>query len=177
MQFSWKIPRLILTAMLLLVMTNVMSQDKQTQQFRHRVGAGFGFSFIPVAGDLGDTDARGLFVPSLRLDYFFHMLPRWEIGFMGNYELDHYMIVDQQIERDHALGLTLVGMFNITDHLGVFAGGGIEIESHQNLGVFRLGTEYSLDLGKSWALVPKLYFDFKNNYDTWSFGVTIEKKF
>ncbi|MCK5067380.1 MAG: hypothetical protein KAR16_08080 [Bacteroidales bacterium] len=174
MQITARIPLLIVTVMLLLAMANAMGQDKQ---FRYRAGVGFGFTFIPLAGNLGDTDARGLFVPSVRLDYFIHLLPRWEIGFMGNYELDHYMIVDQQIERDHALGLTLVGMFNITDHLGVFAGGGIEIETHQHLGVFRLGTEYSINMRRNWVLVPKLYFDFKQNYDTWSFAVTIAKKF
>ena len=175
MRFTPRIPKLIVTIFLLLAFTNVQGQDQQHQS-RHRVGAGFGFTFIPVAGNLGDTDARGLFVPSVRLDYFFHLFPRWAVGFMGNYELDHYMIVDQQIERDHALGLSLVGMFNITDHLGVYAGGGVEMEAHQNLGVFKLGMEYTIDLRKNWALVPKLYFDFKQNYDTWSFAVTIAKK-
>ena len=33
----------------------------------------------------------------------------------------------------------------------------------KNQGVFRLGTEYTIDLKKSWALVPKLYFDFRGS--------------
>lgn len=163
--------------MLLFSMTNVLCQEQQESQFRHRVEAGFGFSFIPLAGELEDTDARGLFIPSVRLDYYFRMLPRWEIGLMGNYELDRYMIVDEEIEVDHALILALVGMYKITDHLGVFAGGGMEFMQKKNQGIFRLGTEYSIDLGKSWAIVPKLFLDFRGNYLTWSAAFTIAKKF
>jgi hypothetical protein len=105
------------------------------------------------------------------------MLPRWEIGFMGNYEIDHYMIVDEEIEIDHATVLALVGMFKITDHLGVFTGGGLEISPQRNQGVFRLGTEYTIDLKKNFALVPKLFLDFRGNYLTWSAALTLAKKF
>ena len=176
MRFSSRRPKLIVMAILLIAMTHVSGQDQQPQS-RHRAEIGFGFTFIPLAGELQDTDARGLFIPTVRLDYFFHMLPRWEIGFMGNYEIDHYMIVDEQIEVDHAVILTLVGMFKITDHLGVFTGGGAEISPQKTQGVFRLGTEYTIDLKKNFALVPKLFLDFRGSYLTWSAALTIAKKF
>jgi hypothetical protein len=96
---------------------------------------------------------------------------------MANYELDHYMIVDQQIERENALGLSLVGQFHITDHLAVYAGGGVEMEIHRNIGLFRLGMEYSIDLKKNWVLVPKVYWDWKSNYNTWSFALCFARKF
>jgi hypothetical protein len=177
MQFASKISKLIVMVVLLLSLTDVICQNSQVPDTRHRAEVGFGFTFIPLAGELQDTDARGLFIPSVRLDYFFHMLPRWEIGFMGNYEIDHYMIVDEEIEVDHATVIALVGMFKITDHLGVFTGGGLEISPQKNQGVFRLGTEYSIDLKKNFALVPKLFLDFRGNYLTWSAALTIAKKF
>ena len=163
--------------MLLCQLTALQGQFSPNTESRHRAGAGFGFTFIPLAGQLGETDARGLFVPSLRLDYLFHLHPRWALGFMANYELDHYMIVDEQIERENALGLSLVGLFQITNHLAVYTGGGVEMEIHQNLGVFRLGMEYTIDLKKNWALVPKLYWDWKSNYNTWSFALNFARKF
>jgi hypothetical protein len=165
------------TVLFWLAAAPVAGQNREEREHRHRAGAGFGFTFIPLAGELGETDARGLFVPSLRLDYFYHLYPRWAVGFMANYELGHYMIIQEQIERDHALGLTLVGMFDITRHLGVFAGAGVEIEPHRHLGVFRLGTEYSIDLGKSWTLVPRLYLDAKKYHNTWSIAVSLSKEF
>ena len=177
MRFTSRIPRLIVMAMLLLAITHVTGQSNEQPQSRHRAEIGFGFTFIPLAGELEDTDARGLFIPTVRLDYFFRMLPRWEIGFMGNYEIDHYMIVDEQIEIDHAVVLALVGMFKITDHWGAFTGGGAEISPQLTRGVFRLGTEYTIDLKKNFALVPKLFLDFRGSYLTWSAALTVAKKF
>jgi len=177
MQCTGYIPKLIVMAMLLFSMADAMCQNQQESYTRHRAEIGFGFTFIPLAGELEDTDARGLFIPAVRLDYFFRMLPRWEIGFMGNYEIDHYMIVDEQIEIDHAVVLALVGMFKITDHWGVFTGGGAEILPQLTRGIFRLGTEYTIDLKKNFALVPKLFLDFRGNYLTWSAALTIAKKF
>ncbi len=144
---------------------------------RSTVSAGFGFTFIKVAGGVAGTEASGLFVPSLGLDYYFKIHKRWAIGLMANYELDHYYVLDGQVERDNALLLNLVGMFDITEHWGVFIGGGIEIEPHDHLGVFRLGTLYTIDLKKNWALIPKFHFDFKENYDTWSLQLSVGKKF
>lgn len=177
MQCTRYISKLIVMAMLLFSMADAMCQNQQESYTRHRAEIGFGFTFIPLAGELEDTDARGLFIPAVRLDYFFRMLPRWEIGFMGNYEIDHYMIVDEQIEIDHAVVLALVGMFKITDHWGVFTGGGAEILPQLTRGIFRLGTEYTIDLKKNFTLVPKLFLDFRGNYLTWSAALTIAKKF
>ena len=175
-----KTSSILLAGLVLLLLCQgpgVKAQGSWEISERHRLGAGFGFTFIPLAGELWETDARGLFVPSLRLDYLLHLYPRWSLGFMANYELDHYMIVDEQIERENALGLHLVAMFKITEHLAVYSGGGVEMEVHRNLGVFRLGTEYSIDLKKNWALIPKLYWDFKQNYNTWSLAFCLSKSF
>ena len=150
---------------------------QQEKHARHLVAAGFGFTFVPVAAEIGTSQASGLFVPSVGLDYMFHLAKRWEIGLMLDYELDHYMIVDSQVERERAFLAALVGMYKISEHWGVFTGGGIEIEPHEHLAVFRLGTEYSIDLKKNWLLIPKFYFDLKKNYDTWSLQLSIGKKF
>jgi hypothetical protein len=145
--------------------------------YRHHAGLGFGFTFIPLAGDLGTTQASGLFVPSVGLDYFFRFAKKWEAGLMLDYELDHYMIVDKQIERDNAFLATLIGKYTIGRYWKVFAGGGIELEPHDHLAVLRLGTEYTIEIGEHWALVPIFYFDFKENYDTWSLQLSIARSF
>ena len=92
-------------------------------------------------------------------------------------ELDHYVVTDDQVERENALNLTLVGLFSASRYWDFFLGGGIETEQHDNLAVLRLGTQYSLHVGQHWALVPTLYFDFKENYNTWTFAVSLARKF
>lgn len=157
--------------------SDTLSEHGSASHNRHTVAAGFGFTFIPVAGGLGDTQARGLFVPSVGLDYFFHLGKHWELGFMADYELDHYMIVDKQIEREHAFLLVLTGMYKFGKYWGAFAGGGVELEPHHHLAVLRLGMEYDIHLRGDWAIVPKIYFDFKENYNTWSFQVSLARHF
>jgi hypothetical protein len=152
------------------------AQASPEQPYSHLFGAGFGFTFIPLASVQGETDANGLFVPAIGLDYFYSVHPKWAIGFMGALEIGHYSVTDQEIARDNAINLALLGMYRATSHLGVYMGGGIEMEQHQNLAVLRLGTVYTIDMGSHWALVPKLYVDFKKNYNTWSLAVTISRK-
>jgi hypothetical protein len=90
--------------------------------------------------------------------------------------LDHYVVTDEQVERENAIILTLVGMYSATKYLDLFLGGGVEVEQHDNLAVLRLGLQYSIDVGKHWALVPKLHFDFKENYNTWSFALSFARR-
>lgn len=144
---------------------------------KHMLDLGFGFTFIPLGDELGETDARGLYAPVVGLDYFYRVNRKWGAGFMGALELDHYVVTADEVERENALIFTLLGMFAATKHLDFFLGGGIEVEQHDNRAVLRLGTQYSIDVGQHWALLPKIHFDFKENYNTWSLTVGFARKF
>lgn len=164
------IPALIL----LFLVVNVAGQEHK--EHKHMLGAGLGFTFVPTGDELGTSDANGLFAPTLGLDYFYHFHPRWGLGFLSALELDHYVVTDDQVERENALMFSLVGIFSATKYLDFFVGGGVEVEQHDNLAVFRLGTQYAIDVGKHWALVPKLHFDFKENYNTWSLALSFARR-
>lgn len=153
------------------------AQTPWEHDHKHLIGAGAGITFVPLGDKLGDTDARGLFAPMVGLDYFHRISRRWGAGFLGAIELDHYVVTDDQVERENALNLTLLGMYSPARYLDVFLGGGMEIEQHDNLAVLRLGTQYSILMGQHWALLPKLYFDIKGNYNTWTFAVSLARRF
>jgi hypothetical protein len=174
MQSLLGIFRKILPILLLFVLVNMAGQEQKEQ--KHLLGAGFGFTFVPLGNAFGDTDERGVFTKTVGLDYFYKFHPRWGAGFLGAVELDHYVVTDEQVERENAIILTLVGMYSATKYLDLFFGGGVEVEQHDNLAVLRLGLQYSIDVGKHWALVPKLHFDFKENYNTWSFAVAFARR-
>jgi len=157
-------------------MVNMAAQQEKELNQKHMLGANFGFTFVPMGSRTGTSDARGVFTKTVGIDYFYHFHPRWGAGFMGAYEIDHYVVTDDQVEVENAVILTLVGMYSATRHLDFFLGGGIVVEQHDNLAVLRLGTQYSIDVGKHWALVPKLHFDFKETYNTWSFAVSFARK-
>ena len=176
MQRIFRIIRKVLPLLLLFAMVNLAAQQENELNQKHMLGANFGFTFIPLGSRTGTSDARGVFTKTVGIDYFYHFHPRWGAGFMGSYEIDHYVVTDDQVEVENAVILTLVGMFSATRHLDFFLGGGIVVEQNDNLAVLRLGTQYSIDVGKHWALVPKLHFDFKENYNTWSFAVSFARK-
>ena len=162
--------------MLLFSVVNMTAQQKQDHLEKHLLGAGFGFTFVPLGDELGDTDARGVFAKTVGIDYFYNFHPRWGAGFLGAFELDRYVVTDEQLERENAMILTLVGMFSATKYLDFFVGGGVEVEKHDDRAVLRLGTQYSIDVGKHWALVPKFHYDFKESYNTWSFVVSFARR-
>jgi len=176
MQSLSGISRRILPLILLFTMVNMTAQQELEQNQKHLLGANFGFTFVPLGNALEDTDARGVFTKTVGIDYFYNFLPKWGAGFLGAYELDHYVVTDEQVEREDALIFTLVGMYSATRYLDLFLGGGIEVEQHDNLAVLRMGLQYSIDVGEHWALVPKLHFDFKENYSTWSFAVSFARR-
>lgn len=169
------ISNLILPVMLF-SMVNIYAQKEVENRQSHLLGINAGLTFIPVAFESIETDANGLVIPTVGLDYKYQFLPKWSAGFQGAVELDRYRVTDGEIERDNALVLTLLGMYSPIEHLDFFLGGGVEIEAHENLGVFRFGTQYSIETGKHWALVPRVYFDFKEHYNTWSFAVSFARK-
>ncbi len=144
--------------------------------YKHLVGAGFGFTFVNVNVSGSTSEASGLFIPTVSLDYDYRLNSKWALGFMGAFEFDQYVVTNDQIERENALILALVGKYNFTRYFAVFAGGGIELEQHDNLGVLRLGIEYAIDVWEHWALVPKFHFDFKESYNTWSIRIDFARK-
>lgn len=144
---------------------------------KHLLGAGAGFTLVPLGDELGESDARGLYAPNVGLEYFYRIKRRCGAGFIGVIELDHYVVTDDQVERENALNLTLVGMYTPARYLDVFLGGGMEIEQHDNLALLRLGTQYSILVGQHWALIPRLYFDFKGNYNTWTLSLSFARRF
>lgn len=152
-------------------------EDAHAEFHRHHVAVGIGYAFIPGAGELNGSDARGLFIPSVGADYFFQFNERWALGLALDYELDHYLIIDRQLEREHALILALLASYRITGGLRILAGGGMEFEAHEHLGVIRAGLEYEIHLGGSWGLVPRLFADLKQHYSSFTFGVGIVKMF
>ncbi len=166
--------RRIVPLILLFAMVNMAGQEQKEQ--KHVLGAAFGFTFVPLGDQLQDTDARGVFTPTVGIDYFYKFHPRWGAGFLGALELDHYVVTDDEVERENAIILTLVGMYRATKYLDLFLGGGIEVEQHDNLAVLRLGLQYSIDMGEHWALIPKFHFDFKENYNAWSLALTIARR-
>jgi hypothetical protein len=147
------------------------------EEGRHAIFLGFGWTHIPQGGNLEDAEASGFLVPTIGLDYLYKIAPKWEIGTMMDLELDHYLVVDQELERENAFIATVIGLYRVIPHLSVFAGAGIELEHHENLAIFRVGIDSPFYLKKGWVIVPSFAYDAKKGYDTWSLKISFGKEF
>lgn len=65
--------RSLLSILFLFLMVQVFGQTQWEHDHKHLLGAGAGFTFIPLGDQLEDTDARGLFAPNVGLDYFYRI--------------------------------------------------------------------------------------------------------
>ena len=153
------------------------NEGGQEEEGKHTIFLGFGYTHIPQGGNLEDTEANGYLVPTIGLDYLYKISPKWEIGTMMDLELDHYLVVDQELERENAFIVTAVGLYRLLPHLSLFAGAGMEFEHHKNLVIFRVGIDSPFFLRKGWVIVPSFAYDLKEDYNTWSLKVSFGKEF
>ena len=155
---------------------NTFAQEHE-QEKKNLLAFSLGYTYIPKGSIYDAEEATGVFVPSLGLDYFRRLHPRWEIGIMADVELGEYVFFEKELNRENAILLAAMVSYNITRHINFFAGGGMEFEKHKNLGVIRLGGEYVFKLPKTWVISPGFFFDFKEGIDTWSLNLSFGKEF
>ena len=137
-----------------------------------------GFTTVPNAREEeGNSEAENLF--TLGLDFFYHVADRWKIGAVFDLELAEYEVdfKGDRLPREKAIVTALIAGYEILPRWVVIAGPGIEFERNKNLFVIRIGTEYAIELGKNWELFPALNYDFKEEYNTFSVGIGVGKRF
>jgi len=158
---------------------NIYAQEGEAEQpeEKHLVTIALGYSYIPKGGEEGETEANGVVVPSLGVDYLYRLNPKWEIGLMADVELGNYIVIHKELNRENAFIIAGIGAYKLSDHWTFFGGGGIELEKHEHLAILRLGTDYNFSLGKGWIIAPVFSYDIKEGYDTWSLALAVGKGF
>lgn len=137
----------------------------------------FGYTYVPKGSSLHHHESDGVFVPSIGLDYKRRLSEKWALSVFTDWELDHYLLINKEYSRDRAFIAVLGASYEIAEGTGLFAGVGKEFEKHQDLMVVRVGLEHGFDLGKHWVVVPSVFYDWKEHYDTYSFSLGLSYKF
>lgn len=137
----------------------------------------FGYSYVPEGAALDENQSDGIFVPSIGIDYKRRISEKWALALFTDLELDHYLIIDKDFERERAFIAVLGANYEIAEGLGSFAGAGAEFEKNESLWILRLGIEYGFNLGKNWVMVPSIFCDWKEQYTTFSSSIGVSYKF
>ena len=144
----------------------------------HRIGFGGGYTYVPD-GSEESGGSKGVFVPTLSLEYFYKFTHDWSAGLMLDLELSNYLIpfASDILNRDKVLVIGLVSLYEFTHGWSFFYGGGIEIEHHKNFAVFKLGLAYEYSFSHEWDVSPALAFDYKGEYSSLALLITFGKRF
>jgi len=134
---------------------------------RHKLALAVGYTHIPEGVDEVEGD-KGVWVPALGLDYYYRLNEKWKLGLVADIEFGEYLIVDKDLNRHNAFILVALAGYELMPFWAVFAGGGIELEDHKNLGVLRVGTEYEFMFQRDWLIAPGVLVDFKWEFTSWS---------
>ncbi|UTW67840.1 hypothetical protein KFE94_06925 [bacterium SCSIO 12643] len=169
--------KILLTIITACAISYTIQAQEETEELQNLLSLSFGYSYVSEGAEPEGTEVTGVYVPSIGIDYFRKISPRWEIGTMIDLELSDYLIIKKDLNRSKALVMTAIASYNPFSNVNVFAGGGIEIEKHKNLGVMRFGAEYAFVFSNDWILAPGAFYDVKEGYNTWSIAVAFGREF
>ena len=156
--------------------------EKEGHEGKNRIGFVAEGAFIPEGTSTDhcedcDGESKGIVVPTIGLEYTRALSHHWEVGFSAELELDHYIILNKDLDRENALILVGFFAYRIIHNWFFFGGAGMEFEKHKSLGVFRFGTSYEIVLGKGWDITPAFTFDHKIDLNSFALGFSVGKKF
>ncbi len=179
--------RIIITLLAFLIATQFSFaqeslHEEEEHECKNRIGFVLEATFVPEASssehsEESNGDSKGKVVPTIGLEYTRTLSHHWDVGFSAELELESYIIVDEQLNRENPLILVAFAIYRIIGSWFIYGGGGVELEKHKNLAVLRLGTEYEFKLSNGWDIAPTLTFDHKIDLNSFAIGFSIGKKF
>ncbi len=154
------------------------NEEQETEAGKFGLGLVLGYTHIPAARtEEGDSESENL--PTIGLDLYYYPAERWKLGLVIDLELNNYEVDFQgeRLPRENALVTGVIAGYELFRRFGLIFGPGVEFERNKSLFILRFGVEYAFVLGNSWELFPALNYDFKQEFDTYSLGIGIGKRF
>ena len=158
-----------------------MSNNVEEKAVMHGIAILYGSILLPEYNDEGKAIGKAL-LPSLSLDYEFWWHHKVGFLFSNEFVLSSYEVQNKSgdfIKRESilisALGLT----YSPIKHLGLYGGGGVEIDlaTGSHFGIFRTGVEYAIPIRNNWASILAIAGDFRKQYTSISFEIGFAKGF
>ncbi|WP_136479887.1 hypothetical protein [Cognatitamlana onchidii] len=137
----------------------------------------FGYTHIPGGTELESESKDGFFVPAIGFDYGREISERWELLLMLDVELGKYLIRSKELNRENAFMVLGGASYELLKSIRVLGGLGVEFEKNENLFVTRLGGEFIHELNGPWGLMAGTYWDYKQEYSTYSLVVGLGYRF
>lgn len=169
----------IIHSLLILFSIPLFAQEEpEKEAFKpHEIAVAIGLTHVPVAFKDEEVD-KEVYVPTICLDYFYHLKEKWKFGAVIDFELGDYLIDFNRadLSRENAIITAALAGYEVLPRWCILVGPGFEHEKNKDLFVFRLSSEYEFELGNHWALFPSFNYDFKEEFSTWALNVGVSKR-
>lgn len=170
------------TAFMLLLSLPLLSQEvkeEESMKGSHRITMGLGHTHLSKGKN---TDGKTVWLPlaSWSLNYDYQIGARWGIGLQTDLVLEKFIVEEneKEVEKEKPITIVPVAIFKPGRHFSFIAGGGIELEKEENLGLSRVGIEYGCELPKGWEAGVALVWDNKwGHYNAWVLEFSFSKIF
>ena len=172
---------------MLAIFTMVFAQENHQESVpthkikRHKIGAFLGNAVIHGVHNTKTGHEQYVLAPTFGLDYEYWINHKWAIGTYN--EVAHLDIEveteehEEYIKRENAMIFSIVAVFEPIHNLGIFAGTGIETDSHHTFWIRYMGLEYAIVRCNNWDISLALGYVNKDLYDAFTFGVVIGRRF
>jgi len=156
--------------------------SQHSEHARHMVQIMIGHTHI-ADGRNEDGEKEWLILPSWALNYNYKFDESWQIGFHSDIIIDKFEIELEHdkviVERSRPIALAIMGGYKTRSPFTLLLGGGIEFESHKNLGFVRFGVEPGWHFGEGkWEVSAIAEYEIKfDHYNSWLVGLGIARLF
>ncbi|MCK4828277.1 hypothetical protein KA005_71775 [bacterium] len=121
-----------------------------------------------------------LTIPVIGLDYEYWFSHKFALGLHNELELASYIMEkdhEEHLDREYAIVMALVAVYEPAHGLAFFAGPGYEIEGNLSFMIFMLELEFGKVFEDGWSVGVVLSYDIKPGFGALSTGLTIGKRF
>lgn len=157
---------LIVTALALLVgSVATLAQEEEDEDTRKQaITISGGAVYVPDGAEDAGADVTGKWVGAIGVGYKHKVREPWSLGAVVEVELDSYLIVDGDLNRENPLVVVGLAYHETLPQFEFYAGGGVEIETNKTLAVLRIGFEYEFLIKEMWIIAPTFFFDVTTEY-------------
>lgn len=170
---------LLLSITLLSAQENENKQEKEYPEKKHSIA--LLMSHTQIVEGIENGEKKWISLPSWGIDYNYEINERWAIGLHSDIVVESFVVKHfdgTEIERSTPFASAVVGMFKPIKNFSLVLGAGGEFSKEENLFLIKAGIEYAYLFHHNWELIANLTNDLKiNNYNSWSIGFGIARKF
>ena len=166
--------KLFLQVLLIFPIISFSQEHSNTSNSHHedfkkmKISVAFAQAYIP-SHHLHEESESAQLIPTNGIDIQYNFNHKFFVKWTNELEFLTYNLKNEDGEervRENAFLSAVTVGYEFYDKLAVIAGVGYEFEKSRDLGVCRVGLEYSFNIGGNWELSPELLYDIKEDSHT-----------